>query len=222
MLKKMIIFSTLAMFLSACVTGPEGYLKRSANNKIIDRKGFKGGKRAPLYNKKYISQAKKNVVTGEYEYDEFNDLDEDNSEEENTSKDNIAMYKAMIDHDLSQDKKNKRDSKWSKNKSSYPSLRKSSHRLSDDDDEDIQNMELREELNQIKSMLNDTKREMANNRCPAIVQDKKQQPATISTNASARSTKPKKDASSSPQKKLTPLLEDNHTKPTIIEPIESL
>ena len=38
MLKKIIIFSTLAMFLSACVTGPEGYLKRSANNKIIDRK----------------------------------------------------------------------------------------------------------------------------------------------------------------------------------------
>ena len=174
MLKKIIIFSTLAMFLSACVTGPEGYLKRSANNKIIDRKGFKGGKRAPLYNKKYISQAKKNVVTGEYEYDEFNDLDDDNSEEENTSKDNIAMYKAMIDHDLSQDRKNKKDSKWSKNKNSYPSLRKSSHRLNDDD-EDMQNMELREELNQIKSMLHDTKREMANNRCPAMVQNEKSQ-----------------------------------------------
>ena len=55
MLKKIVIFSTLAMLLSACVTGPGGYLKRSANNKIIDRKGFKGGKRAPLYNKKYIS-----------------------------------------------------------------------------------------------------------------------------------------------------------------------
>ena len=221
MLKKMIIFSTLAMFLSACVTGPEGYLKRSANNKIIDRKGFKGGKRAPLYNKKYISQAKKNVVTGEYEYDEFNDLDEDDSEEENISKDNIAMYKAMIDHDLSQDRKNKKDSKWSKHKNSYPSLRKSSNRLNDDD-EDMQNMELREELNQIKSMLNYTKREMANNRCPAMVQDKKQQPATISTNASARSTQLKKDTSSSPQKKSPRILDDNHTKPTIIEPIESL
>ena len=217
----MIIFSTLAMFLSACVTGPEGYLKRSANNKIIDRKGFKGGKRAPLYNKKYISQAKKNVVTGEYEYDEFNDLDDDNSEEENPSKDNIAMYKAMIDHDLSQDRKNKKDSKWSKNKNSYPSLRKSSHRLNDDDD-DMQNMELREELNQIKSMLNDTKREMANNRCPAMVQDKKQQPAPISTNASARSTPLKKDTLSSPQKNSPPILDDHHTKPTIIEPIESL
>jgi hypothetical protein len=218
MLKKIIIFSTLAMFLSACVTGPEGYLKRSANNKIIDRKGFKGGKRAPLYNKKYISQAKKNVVTGEYEYDEFNDLDDDNSEEENTSKDNIAMYKAMIDHDLSQDRKNKKDSKWSKNKNSYPSLRKSSHRLNDDD-EDMQNMELREELNQIKSMLHDTKREMANNRCPAMVQNEKSQHQP--TNASVQSNQPKKDASSSPKKK-SRQVDDNHTKPTIIEPIESL
>ena len=221
MLKKIIIFSTLAMFLSACVTGPEGYLKRSANNKIIDRKGFKGGKRAPLYNKKYISQAKKNVVTGEYEYDEFNDLDDDNSEEENTSKDNIAMYKAMIDHDLSQDRKNKKDSKWSKNKNSYPSLRKSSHRLNDDD-EDMQNMDLREELNQIKSMLHDTKREMANNRCPAMVQNEKSQhQPTIATNASVQSNQPKKDASSSPKKK-SRQVDDNHTKPTIIEPIESL
>jgi len=226
MLKKMIIFSTLAMFLSACVTGPEGYLKRSANNKLIDRKGFKGGKRAPLYNKKYISQAKKNVVTGEYEYDEFDDFDDDNFEAENTSKDNIAMYKAMIDHDLSQDRKNKKGSKWSKNKNSYPSIRKASQRM--DEDDDMHNMELREELDQIKSMLNDTKREMANNKCPAATQnstiqnEKKNQLTTALTNASAKSDQLKKDTPSYPKKKATPIADDNHTKPTIIEPIESL
>ncbi len=191
MLKKIVIFSTLAMLLSACVTGPEGYLKRSANNKIIDRKGFKGGKRAPLYNKKYISQAKKNVVTGEYEYDDFDDFDEDNSERENTSKDNIEMYKAMIDHDLSQERKNKKDSKWSKNKNTYPSIRKAGQRM--DDNDEVHNMELRDELNQIKAMLNDTKREVANNRCPAILQNekKKQSTATL-TNASVRSDQLKK------------------------------
>lgn len=59
MLKKVLIFTILISFLSACVTGPDDYMKRSANNKIFDRKGFKGGKRAPLYNKKYIAQAKK-------------------------------------------------------------------------------------------------------------------------------------------------------------------
>ncbi len=221
MLKKIVIFSTLAMLLSACVTGPDGYLKRSANNKIIDRKGFKGGKRAPLYNKKYISQAKKNVVTGEYEYDDFDDFEEDSSEKENTSKDNIEMYKAMIDHDLSQERKNKKDSRWGKNKNTYPSIRKASQRM--DDDDDMHNMELREELNQIKAMLNDTKREMANNKCPAIVQnEKKKQPTTATTNASVRSDQLKKDTPSYTQKKATPIIEDNHSKPTIIEPIESL
>ena len=186
MLKKIVIFSTLAILLSACVTGPDGYLKRSANNKIIDRKVFKGEKRAPLYNKKYISQAKKNVVTGEYEYDDLDDFDEDSSEKENTSKDNIEMYKAMIDHDLSQEIKNKKDSRWGKNKNTYPSIRKASQRM--DDDDDMHNMELREELNQIKAMLNDTKREMANNKCPAIVQnEKKKQPTTTTT---AMPTKP--------------------------------
>ena len=196
MLKKIVIFSTLAMLLSACVTGPGGYLKRSANNKIIDRKGFKGGKRAPLYNKKYISQAKKNVVTGEYEYDDFDDFDEDNSERENTSKDNIEMYKAMLDHDLAQERKNKKNSKWGKNKNTYPSIRKSSQRL--DDDDDMHNIELREELNQIKAMLTDPKREMASNKCPAIIQnEKKIQSTTTPTNASVTPSQLKKDTTSS-------------------------
>ena len=220
MLKKIVIFSTLAMLLSACVTGPGGYLKRSANNKIIDRKGFKGGKRANLYNKKYISQAKKNVVTGEYEYDDFDDFDEDNSERENTSKDNIEMYKAMLDHDLAQERKNKKNSKWGKNKNTYPSIRKSSQRL--DDDDDMHNIELREELNQIKAMLTDTKREMASNKCPAIIQkEKKIQSTTTPTNASVTPSQLKKDTTSSLKKKATHM-DDSHSKPTIIEPIESL
>ncbi len=212
MLKKIVIFSTLAMLLSACVTGPEGYLKRSANNKIIDRKGFKGGKRAPLYNKKYISQAKKNVITGEYEYDDFDDFDDDNFEGENTAKDNIEMYKAMIDHDLSQERKNKKDSRWNKNKNNmYPSIRKASQKT----DDDMQNMELREELNQIKAMLHDTKKEMANSRCPAVQTEKKK--PTVPTETQLKNGTPPP-----PQKKPTPIPDDNYKKPTIIEPIESL
>lgn len=217
MLKKIVIFSTLVMLLSSCVSGPDGYLKRSANNKIIDRHGFKGGKRAPLYNKKYIAQAKKNVVTGEYEYDDFDDEDEDNFDKENTPRENIEMYKAMLDHDLSQERKNKKGSKWGKN--TYPSLRKASHRM--DDEEHIQNMELREELDQIKAMLNDTKRELANNKCPAVVQNEKKKPTVSHSNNLATPTQVKKETTS-PQKKATPIVDDNHTKPTIIEPIESL
>jgi hypothetical protein len=232
MLKKIVIFSTLAMLLSACVTGPEGYLKRSANNKIIDTKGFKGAKRAPLYNKKYISQAKKNVITGEYEYDDFDDFGEDNFEVESPSKDNIEMYKAMIDHDLAQDRKNKKDSRNRNN--NYPSLRRASQQISDDDG---QSAELRKELSQIKAMLHETKREMANNKCPTIppvvapTENKKKQVAPA-----VAVTKPKEDAPSYQKKNepsvnvspmnvspaALPVVDDNHTNPTIIEPIESL
>ena len=55
MLSKAIILILSAFLLSSCVTGPEGYFKKSANNKIFDRKGFVNSKRAPLYNKKFIA-----------------------------------------------------------------------------------------------------------------------------------------------------------------------
>ncbi len=52
MLNKAVIFVLSIFLLSSCATGPKGYFKKSANNKLFDTKGAKGGKRAPLYNKK--------------------------------------------------------------------------------------------------------------------------------------------------------------------------
>lgn len=161
MLKKIIVFSSLAFLLSSCVTGPEGYLKKSANNKIFDTKGFKGGKRAPLYNKKYISQAKKNILTGEYEYDD-SDFDNSDTLYEDSARENVEMYKAMLEHDLSQGKKGKKRTDLA-----YPSVIHTSDKLSRNSSAD--NSDLREELNSIKQLLNDTKREMANTRCPAAI-----------------------------------------------------
>lgn len=161
MLKKIIVLSSLAFLLSSCVTGPEGYLKKSANNKIFDSKGFKGGKRAPLYNKKYISQAKKNILTGEYEYDD-SDFDNSDISYEDNARENVEMYKAMLEHDLSQNKKGKKRTDLA-----YPSVIHTSDKLSRNSAAD--NNDLREELNNIKQLLNDTKREMANTRCPAAI-----------------------------------------------------
>lgn len=161
MLKKIIVLSSLAFLLSSCVTGPEGYLKKSANNKIFDSKGFKGGKRAPLYNKKYISQAKKNILTGEYEYDD-SDFDNSDISYEDNARENVEMYKAMLEHDLSQNKKGKKRTDLA-----YPSIIHTSDKLNRNSAAD--NNDLREELNNIKQLLNDTKREMANTRCPAAI-----------------------------------------------------
>lgn len=154
MLNKIFVFFIFTL-LAGCSSTPEGYMKLSANNKIFDRKGFKGGKRLPLYNKKYISQAKKNVVNENYDEDDYED---DLGETENISRDNIEMYKMMIDND--RDNKPRRNS----NKRIYPSIvnandKINSHPKSND-------LELREEIEKIKALLDDTKKDLASYRCP--------------------------------------------------------
>ncbi len=62
MLKQIIIATLGLLVLSGCADGFRGYFKKSANNKLIDNKGFEGGKRKPLYNKKYINTAKQNLA----------------------------------------------------------------------------------------------------------------------------------------------------------------
>ena len=124
MLKKAITLTILTSILSACVTGPEGYLKRSANNKLFDMSGFQGGKRAPLYNKKYISQAKKNILTNNLDEDMDEDRDE-LYEDQDQSQENIEMYKEMIDADAERKRKQKNKSSWwwsKKKKQLYPSV----------------------------------------------------------------------------------------------------
>jgi len=170
MLKKAIILTLLTSLLSACVTGPEGYLKKSANNKIFDRHGFKGGKREPLYNKKYITQAKKNILNDNIEDDE-----DESDETENPSRDNIEMYKAMIDEDLEKERRKNNKSSWwgskKKRNQEYPSVVDASRKLGPS--RHSQNLELREELNQIKSMLNDAKKEMSSYKCPTAQEQEK-------------------------------------------------
>lgn len=173
MLKKAITLTIVTSILSACVTGPEGYLKRSANNKLFDMTGFQGGKRAPLYNKKYISQAKKNILTNNLDEDIEEDGDE-LYEDQNPSQENIEMYKAMIDADIERKRKQKNKSSWwwnRKKKQSYPSVTDANDRV--DPKIHAQNLELREELNQIKAMLNDAKREMASHKCPTEQEQEK-------------------------------------------------
>lgn len=159
---KILSFAVLSAFLSSCVTGPDGHLKRSANNKLFDRKGFKGGKRTPLYNKKYIARAKKNILKNELDDDYYDDYDD---EMENPSRDNIELYKAMLEDDLErQGKKRNRRSRNRGHDRAYPSLIKANNRI--DSNSDSMNLELREELEQIKSMLKDAKTDLSSYKCP--------------------------------------------------------
>lgn len=165
---KVILVLIASLLISGCASQPDGYLKRSANNKIFDTKGFKGGKRTPLYNKKYIARAKKNVSNGQYDDDEY--LFDPNSEEEDIALANREMYREMLreEHDLRRGRQRNKGF-WSffggnsRKSDHYPVTTQASHMISYDEDP---NEGLKEELAEIRSMLNEARRDMASYRCP--------------------------------------------------------
>ena len=175
MLNKAVIFVLSIFLLSSCSTGPEGYFKKSANNKLFDTKGAKGGKRAPLYNKKYITKAKQNVANNDYadEDDEYDDL----LENENISQANKDMYRSILEQELESKYIGKKPKE--KQNKTYPVLVRNSPRADDRYLED--NSALRAELDQIKTMLNETKNEMANYRCPTAQELEKAQTSSRSS-----------------------------------------
>ncbi len=160
-----IILIFMALIISGC---SDWRLKRSANNKLVDMKGFDGGKRRPLYNKKYISKAQSNVR--DYNYDE-DDIDEDNDEIIDPATMNRAMYRQMLEKERSQ----RRGGKMNRDKSGYqqsfndydddyPRLSDAkSKSMREDTKSDAQTQQ---ELKEIKKMLANTQRDMAKYRCP--------------------------------------------------------
>lgn len=152
-----IILIFMALIISGC---SDWRLKRSANNKIFDTKGFEGGKRRPLYNKKYISKAQINVR--DYNYDE-DEIEEDNDEIIDPATMNRAMYREMLEKDRARKRKPRRASGMDYD-DDYPRLadaKRSSLRADDKSEAQMQ-----QELKEIKKMLANTQKDMAKYRCP--------------------------------------------------------
>ena len=220
MLSKAIIFILSAFLLSSCVTGPEGYFKKSANNKLFDRKGFKSGKRAPLYNKKYIVKAKQNVANNDYEDDEeeYDSL----LENENISQANRDMYRRILEQEV--ESKYLGKGRKEKTNKAYPVLVRNSSRPDSEYNDD--NLELRAELDQIKAMLSETKNEMANYRCPTAQQIER---TGVKSSIKIQSTKKATDDDDEipVKKELEPLQKSKETdslpgSTTIIHPVKSI
>ncbi|MCC2646573.1 MAG: hypothetical protein K0R02_638 [Rickettsiaceae bacterium] len=99
-----LIILLLPFLITACAIDPDGYFKRSANNKLYDSQGFDGQKRRPIYNKKYIDQAKRNIIENNVASND-EDYDDDISELEDTYKRNREMYLQMLDQDIAKREK---------------------------------------------------------------------------------------------------------------------
>lgn len=165
MLKNVINIGFTILLLSSCVSGPNEYLKRSANNKYFDTGGFQSSKRAPLYNPKYINQAKRNIQQDDYDYDD--EFDDDDIDEENQL--HNARYKNMKAYrNMSQ----KQGVKGKKYRNNYPDLYESKKNLPTNYN-NYKHLELKEELDEIKYMLEETKKELENSKCPNVKQIEK-------------------------------------------------
>ncbi|RYE05658.1 MAG: hypothetical protein EOP33_00040 [Rickettsiaceae bacterium] len=165
-MNKFIILTITGLFLlSSCTDGFRGYFKKSANNKWFDRKGLQGGKRKPLYNKKYIDLAKRNIIEENLDDETEADLVIEGA---NIPSINRQIYVDMVKQDAidkqnlkSVESKNSKTRKFKNN--GYPDLVDAQSKISQ-----AQNKEqnLQQELMEIKSMLIDAKKDLTKYRCP--------------------------------------------------------
>ncbi|MDX1924331.1 MAG: hypothetical protein SFT91_03810 [Rickettsiaceae bacterium] len=167
-----IIFILIAISLSSCAGSGIKDLKKSASNKYIDMKGFHKSKRKPIYNKKYITQAKKNIYA-----DDFDDEDEYDPENIPPSMRNIAMYREMI--------KKEQEIRRLKRMGRKP-LIKSVYDIEDEEEPDLhaarasfakqnnakEKSQLESEIAEIKIMLQKTKDDLARAKCIHSESDK--------------------------------------------------
>ena len=161
MLRRLVVIFLGLFFLSGCADGFRGYHKRSANNKLIDSQGFQGGKHPPLYNKKYVKMAKKNVIEENFD-DDDELLSEYDTETINPTLRNRQMYLQMVKQDTARVKQQKIGS----GNGGFNTLSSARTKVNKGDfgkDE----AKIAKELEQIKLMLNETKKDLERYRCSA-------------------------------------------------------
>jgi hypothetical protein len=116
-LTRILLLLISLIILSSCVQDPQGFLRKSANNKYFDMKGFHESKRLPVYNAKYIERAKQNILAANYAKDSENELDvEEPDEVENPRAYHREIYKQMAIGDTEPEKKQFKSKKQRKKK----------------------------------------------------------------------------------------------------------
>jgi len=155
MIKKLLLLLSAAIFVTGCSNIE---LKKSANNKLFDRKGFDGSKRKPLYNGKYIDRAKRNVVENNYEEDNY-DMDEPDEYVDPYTQ-NRMMYSNMVRNEKSGKRRNQQ-----LRSEPYPNIGHARD-LAIVEDHDESNSDLKKELAEIRSILSSTKKDLAKYKCP--------------------------------------------------------
>ena len=155
MIKKILLLTGVILLVTGCGNLE---LKKSASNKLFDTKGFDGSKRKPLYNGKYIDRAKRNVVEGNYDED-IPDIDEPDEFVDPYTQNRI-MYSNMVKNERSNRGKNKKS-----RTEPYPNIGHARD-IAMSENKNDSNVELKQELAEIRSMLVSAKKDLAKYKCP--------------------------------------------------------
>lgn len=164
MLKKIIVIILGLFLLSGCSDSFRGYFKKSANNKLVDRKGFEGNKRPPLYNKKYIAAAKRNVVEENFDDEEEDLLSEYDTEKINPILRNRKMYLKMVKQDADRIRAKQQLSAVGSGTSLLDASKAVKKR-----NNDTSNVQLKKEVEQLKSLLQETHKKLESYKCPESI-----------------------------------------------------
>lgn len=158
----LLVCISISCFLCSC-TKENLLFKRSASNKLVDRKGFEGAKRRPLYNNKYIEAAKKNIENNDYEEKEDYDL----SEEKDPPSDSIHMYQKMMEMEKKRILANMKKQRESANKgSSYPMLSKIKPKSESESSQMEKEAEdLKKQIQEMKQLVGEMKKQISGAKC---------------------------------------------------------
>ena len=173
---KFFVCLLLPLLIISCNYDPQGYLKRSANNKLLDAKGFQKTKRMPLYNKKYIQRAEQNIKENNIQ-DEDDDVyaGYESDEVSNYSKVNEEIYEDML---RMQETKQRLGNK----KQKYPTVSEMTKQLSNPIYNNEETTQLRNELSQLKQMLKETRELLAKYKCQKCNTSESESPNNQKTN----------------------------------------
>lgn len=97
---KYIIFVVSVFLISSCAVNPAGTLKMPLNGGFLESKKATAYKRRPAYNDQYITLAKKNIMSNNYEKEQKDDV----FDYLDAASSNVTMYKRMLQDEIEQNR----------------------------------------------------------------------------------------------------------------------
>jgi hypothetical protein len=154
------ILALVSILLTSCIYDPDGYIKRAGNKRVSASNPY-AKKRMPIQNKKYIQKAKRNIIQNDYD-DDY----EDDEYDQDPRLINRRLYMQMVAQEQAKKKQNyRRDNDLRELELEEREKQATQKIVNANQEAQKLKKELQVELDNIKSVLNETKEQMASMKC---------------------------------------------------------